>query len=109
LGELIERLLGGAVLAQQAHVKVPVVRRPLGLAVTRCRGPGARQIVEAVPMNSSGAADEELGRARQPEGLYFLRTERRDADFRHPDRARCDGAYFFNLRRPLVNRPVVPV
>ncbi len=55
--------LGRAVLAQQAHVEVPVVGGALGLAMARGRRPGARQVVEAVPVDPRHAARQQLGRA----------------------------------------------
>src|SRR5438067_4420967 len=49
--EIRERQLWRAVLAQQAHVEVPVIRRSLRFAMPRGCRPGARQVVETVPMN----------------------------------------------------------
>src|SRR5690349_20899330 len=50
--------LGRAVFPQQSEIEVPIVGRPLRLTMSRRGGPGPRQVVEAVPMNSRNATDE---------------------------------------------------
>src|SRR5206468_3284504 len=71
--------LGGAVLAQQAHVEVAVVGGALGLAVAGGGRPGARQVEEAVPVDARGAPREELGGLLEAELLHLL-----GAEGRHP-------------------------
>ena len=48
-------------------------------------------------------------RTADAEHLHFLRAKRRDADLRHPYRARRHCADFLEFRRPFVNRPMIPV
>ena len=98
-----------AVLAQDAHVEMPVIGGALGLAVPGRRLPGARQVIEAVPMDPRRLADEKLGRPFQSPDLDLLGAEGRDADLADPDRQVGDGADLVDLRRPFVDLPQVPV
>src|SRR5436305_10496942 len=68
--EPLERALWCAVLAQQAHVEMPIVRRSFRLLVPRRRLPGHRQIVEAVPMNAWRAPYQQFGGAIDAPGLH---------------------------------------
>src|SRR5262245_36181084 len=86
IGELSERAFRRAVFAQQAHVKMTIIRRPFGLAMPRRRGPCARQVVKTVPVDSFNSACEQFRRAPQAEFLYLFGAECRDADFRNPHR-----------------------
>src|SRR5437773_12280969 len=58
IGEMPRRPLRRAVLAQQPHVEMPVIGRTLRLLVAGRRRPSLRQIVEAVPVNPRGAAEQ---------------------------------------------------
>src|SRR3954471_22568182 len=73
-----------AVFAQEAHVEMPVIRRPFRFAVSRGRRPGARQIIKAVPVQTIDASDEQLRGFAKTELLHFFRAKGRDARFRHP-------------------------
>src|SRR4051812_41223808 len=66
-GEVAQRELRRAVLAHQAHIEMPVVGRSFSLAMTRRRGPRARQVEEAVPVNTVHTAGEQLRRPPQTE------------------------------------------
>ena len=81
-----------AVLAQQAHVEVAVVGRALRLAVPRRGGPGARQVVEAVPVDARrpGPISSSAVRCR-PNSCTSSAPKRRDADLGDPDRQVGDG------------------
>src|SRR5687767_9943246 len=85
-GEGIEGWLRRPVLPQQPHVEMAVIGGSLGLAMPRCRSPGARQIAKAVPMDARCAAFEQLGGAIEAPGLYLLGPEGGDADLGDPDR-----------------------
>src|SRR6185437_12401390 len=70
--ETMRRRLRRAVLAQQAHVEVPVVGGPFGLAVAGGRGPRARQVIETVPVDALGAAVQQLRGALEAELLHLV-------------------------------------
>src|SRR3546814_2089884 len=74
----------------------------------RC-GPGARQVVEAVPMYARHAVAQKLRHAPDPEVLHLFRTEAGRTDFRYPDRQVGDGLDLSQLVGPFVDRPVVPI
>src|SRR6478609_11673304 len=97
IGSVAGKQAGGAlrraVLAHQAHVEMPVVRRALGLLVTRRRRPGLRQIEQAVPVDTRRPIDQEFGGALEAEFLHLLGAEARGATFRDPDRQVGDGFY----------------
>ena len=88
---------------------MPVIGGALGLAVAGRRLPGARQVVEAVPVDARRLADQKLGRPLQAPDLDLLGAEGRDADLADPDRQVGDGADLVDLRRPFVDLPQVPV
>src|SRR5215217_853091 len=75
----------------------------------RCCRPGARQIVEAVPVDPGDSPDQKLGGSLQPELLNLLRAKGRDPNFGDPDRKVGDLVNLAELVGPLVNGPVVPV
>src|ERR1700716_1796435 len=56
IGEMPRRPFRRAVLAQQPHVEMPVIRRTFRLLVAGRRRPGLRQIIQAVPVDARGAA-----------------------------------------------------
>ncbi len=107
--EVAQRRLGCAILANQPHVKMPVVSTALGLLMARGGLPLARQIQQAVPKNSLGAPQQQFRRALQTEDLDFIRPERRYADFRHPDGQRGHRPDFIQFLRPIVDLPMVPI
>src|SRR5437868_1028446 len=107
--ELLERGFGRAVLAEQPHVEVAVVRRALGLPVAGGCGPLLRQIVEAVPVDARGPADQHFGGSLDAEFLDLLGPEARDADLRDPDGLAAGPLDLAQLLRPLVYGPVVPI
>src|SRR3954447_26500546 len=74
----------------------------------RCR-PGARQIVETVPVDPGHPPDEKLGGSLQPELLNLLCTKSGDSNLRDPDREVGHLVNLAELVGPLVNGPVVPV
>src|SRR5215217_8748848 len=108
-GKVIERDLGRAVVAQQAHTEMPIVRGALGLLVPRGRPPGERQVVKAVPMDARRSPDEKLGGAFEAPRLHLFGAEAGDADLADPDWQVGHGADFIELGRPLVDLPQVPV
>src|SRR3982750_2186540 len=77
--------------------------------MARRRRPGTRQIEEAVPVYPGPTSRQELRRPLQPERLHLVRAEGRYADFRDPDRQIGDRANLVDLRRPVVDLPVIPV
>src|SRR5690606_5267133 len=109
LRKALERFLRLAVLAQQAHVEMTVVRGAFGFLVTSRRFPGARQIVQAVPVDARRTPDEQLRRALDPPGLHFLSAETRHADFRDPYRALRERLDLTQALRPCIDLPEIPV
>src|SRR5579883_1362414 len=103
--EAVRRGLRRAVLAQQSHVEVPVVGGSFRLAMARGGRPGARQIVEAVPVDALGSAAQQLRGALEAEFLHFVGAEGGHADLGDPHRERGDRADFRDLRRPFVDVP----
>src|SRR4051812_27634585 len=85
-GKMRRRDFWRPVFTQQPHMEMAVVRGTLRLLVPRCGGPGARQVVKAVPMDARRAADQEFGGAIEAPGLNLLGAKTRNADFRNPDR-----------------------
>src|SRR5579871_781634 len=73
--ECIDSHLCRAILAEQSHVKVPIIGGALGLLVACRRGPALRQVVEAVPMDAFDPADQQLRRAADAPFLHLLRSE----------------------------------
>ncbi len=107
--ELFQRLLRAAVLVEQAHGEMPVVGGALGLAVARRRLPLLGQVVEAVPVDARRLAFEQLGGAGEAPSLHLLRAKGGDADLRHPHGQGGHGLDLGDLRRPILERPQVPV
>src|SRR5215212_483146 len=70
-----ERSFRAPVLAHEAHIEMTVVRRPLGFPVAGRRRPCARQVEQAVPMNSGDPANQEFRGPLQPEFLHLFSTE----------------------------------
>src|SRR5690606_20736859 len=101
----LERGLRGAVLTQQSHIEVSVIRGTLRFSMPRRCLPGARQVVQAVPINPGRASDEQLGRAIDAPCLHFLRAEARYTHSRHPQRFVVVRADLSELVRPLVDLP----
>src|SRR5690348_7664424 len=71
--------------------------------------PSAGKIVEAVPVDSGRASDQEFGGAAESEFLNFLGAEGGDPNFGYPHGQGGNGCYFGIFLRPFVNAPVVPV
>src|SRR3954447_8794839 len=82
LVELVHGEFRSAILAHESHVEVAIVCRTLGFAMARGGRPGAGQVVQAVPMDPLGPADQQLSSTAQAELLDFFRAEAGDADFR---------------------------
>lgn len=78
--EEVGRPLWRAVGAQQAHMEVPVVRRPPPPPCGVSSPPGVREVVEAVPVDPRRAPDRELCGAGEPELLDLLSAEAGDTD-----------------------------
>src|SRR3954464_6135415 len=76
----------GAILAQEAHVEVPVIGRALGLLMPRRRWPGLRQVEQGIPVDARHPPDQQFGGAAQSELLHLLGPEAGGAAFRYPDR-----------------------
>src|SRR5215211_6266603 len=83
--ERLSRRLGRTVLAQEPHVKMPVVRRTLRLAMPRRRRPCFGKIVKTIPVDALGFPDQEFGGSLQAPVLHFLCPEARHAHFAYPD------------------------
>src|SRR4051812_1314242 len=109
LAENIERQFRRAVLAQQAHGKMPIIGRAFGFAMAGCGRPGAREVIKTVPMNARGFSAQEFSRASQAPGLHFFGPEARDAHLRDPDRERGNGPDLVELGRPIADLPQIPV
>src|SRR4051812_29322572 len=90
LGRELAKDVGGglrrAVLAQDAHVEVPIIGGALRLLVPGRRLPFLWQVVEAVPMDAWRLAGQKLSGLAQPPFLHLLGTEGRDPDLGDPDR-----------------------
>src|SRR5215203_4998959 len=107
--EMLRGKLRCSVLAQHAHGKMAVVGGALCFSMARRRRPCARQVIEAVPVNARGAADEKLSGAVQSPALHLLCAETRNANLRYPHRQICNGLDFRKLCRPFVDLPKIPV
>src|SRR4051812_25368251 len=77
----IEAWFDRAVLAQQTHMEMPIIRRAFRLFVPRGRFPSPRQIVETVPVDARRPADQEVGGPFNAPGLHLFRAEARNPDF----------------------------
>ena len=109
-GVAFERGLGAAVGADQAHVEVAVVTRPLRLAVPRLRAPFLRQVEQRIPVDVRHPPEQQLRGAFEAEDLHLVRPEAADADLGRPDR--LVGHHRFDLGDlvgPGMDRPEVPV
>src|SRR5690242_14943938 len=78
------RRLRCAVLTNEAHIEVAIVRRTFSFTMPRGRRPRARQIEEAVPVDARRESAQQAGRARQAELLHLVCAEARYADLRNP-------------------------
>ena len=110
---VVRKMAGGAfrsaVLVQQAHVEVAVIGGAFGFAVARGGRPGGGKVIQAIPVDARGAADQQLGGALQAPFLNLLGAERGDAYFAYPDGHFRTGLDAGELVRPFVQQPVVPV
>ena len=79
-GKLFQGEFGRAVLMQQPHVKVPVIRRSFLLAVSSGGWPGTGEVIQTVPVDPLHTPTQELSRALQAECLDLLGTKRGGPD-----------------------------
>src|SRR6266540_1079321 len=105
----LERKLRRAVLAQNAHAKVTVVGGAFRFLVTRGRLPGARQVIEAVPVDARRSTDKQFGGAFQAPRLDLFGSEAGNAYFGHPDWQLGNRTNLIKFAGPFMDFPEIPV
>jgi hypothetical protein len=109
LREGLQGEFGRAILAQQPHVKVPVIGRPFRLAMSGRGRPGTGEVIQTVPVNPLRTPAQELSHPPQAELLNLLGAKGGGAYFGDPHGEIGHVLNFFEFVRPFIDIPMIPV